>query len=182
MRDEMIRRIDDLGRIVIPKDIRNLLQWCPGDQIKIFVNAENVILSRYHVLDSLDHHEVVRIARTIGNEFHLPVIISNENRVIAVSGLNNAIISKPVYCDVVCRKDPYDSLKSDLDLTPIESVNLVARYIQPIHYNHEVVGAIILIQPDKFIAECEEFSAETLASRLHSYSVYIQNYLGGSIQ
>jgi AbrB family transcriptional regulator (stage V sporulation protein T) len=44
----IIRRIDDLGRIVIPKEIRRTIKVSEGDAMEIFVNLENeVVLRRY---------------------------------------------------------------------------------------------------------------------------------------
>ena len=43
----MIRRIDDLGRIVIPMEIRRNLCIEPGDVIEIFVDGGNIVLTKY---------------------------------------------------------------------------------------------------------------------------------------
>lgn len=44
----MVRRIDDLGRVVIPKDFRKALDIFEGDPLKIFLDAENkqIIIQR----------------------------------------------------------------------------------------------------------------------------------------
>jgi AbrB family looped-hinge helix DNA binding protein len=38
--------MDDIGRIVIPRDIRNTLRWMGGDEIEIILNNDNTILLR----------------------------------------------------------------------------------------------------------------------------------------
>ncbi|AJK89665.1 MULTISPECIES: AbrB/MazE/SpoVT family DNA-binding domain-containing protein [Lysinibacillus] len=43
----IVRRIDDLGRVVIPKEIRRTLGIDEGDPLEIFVNGEQVILKKY---------------------------------------------------------------------------------------------------------------------------------------
>lgn len=43
----IVRRIDDLGRVVIPKEIRRTLGIEEGDPLEIFVNGEQVILKKY---------------------------------------------------------------------------------------------------------------------------------------
>lgn len=56
-RTGIVRRIDDLGRVVIPKDIRRVLRITEGDPMEIFVNEDSVIFKRYYpqstVLDAL---------------------------------------------------------------------------------------------------------------------------------
>lgn len=44
----IIRRIDDLGRIVIPKEVRRGLGAEEGDAFELFVEAGNIILIPYH--------------------------------------------------------------------------------------------------------------------------------------
>lgn len=40
--------MDDIGRIVIPRDIRNTLRWMGGDEIEIILNNDNtILLQRY---------------------------------------------------------------------------------------------------------------------------------------
>ena len=43
----VVRRIDDLGRIVIPKEIRNLLNIQNNDNIEIYIDNKNIILTKY---------------------------------------------------------------------------------------------------------------------------------------
>ena len=38
--------MDDIGRIVIPRDLRNSLRWMGGDEIEIILNNDNTILLR----------------------------------------------------------------------------------------------------------------------------------------
>ena len=41
------RKVDELGRIVLPKEIRNSLDINNGDWLEIFVNSEQIILQKY---------------------------------------------------------------------------------------------------------------------------------------
>lgn len=43
----IVRRIDDLGRIVIPKETRRVLGIKEGDSLEIFTEDENIILKKY---------------------------------------------------------------------------------------------------------------------------------------
>ena len=54
----IIRRIDDLGRVVIPREIRKQLLIKEGDQLEIFVNKDEIILKKYDV--SIGMKELVR--------------------------------------------------------------------------------------------------------------------------
>ena len=49
----ILRRIDELGRIVVPKEIRKKLKIREGDNLDIFVSEDNVILKKYSPLNDL---------------------------------------------------------------------------------------------------------------------------------
>lgn len=60
----IVRRIDDLGRIVIPKEIRRTLKIREGDPLEIFLENECVCFKRYSALGSLSE-ETLRVAQTM---------------------------------------------------------------------------------------------------------------------
>ena len=82
----VVRRIDDLGRIVIPKEIRKVLRIKEGDPIEIFTGREGeVILKKYSPIGELsefasDYAET--LAKTTG---HI-ACITDKDSVVAVSG------------------------------------------------------------------------------------------------
>ena len=47
----IVRRLDDLGRLVIPKEIRRVLGWKEGDPLKLYFDRENkgIVLKKYEV-------------------------------------------------------------------------------------------------------------------------------------
>ena len=48
----IIRRIDELGRIVIPKEIRKSLRIKNGDNLEILIDGENIILKKYSQIEN----------------------------------------------------------------------------------------------------------------------------------
>ena len=70
----IIRRIDDLGRIVIPKEIRRHIRVGEGTPMEIFVTDEGVLLKKYYheqcLLDVLNtvNEEVEEICEDLGPE------------------------------------------------------------------------------------------------------------------
>lgn len=43
----IIRRVDDLGRIVLPKELRQTMGIRTGDPMEIYIDADNIILRKY---------------------------------------------------------------------------------------------------------------------------------------
>ena len=60
----IVRRIDDLGRIVIPKEIRRSLKIREGDPLEIFLEEDCVCFKRYSALGSLSE-ETLRVVQTM---------------------------------------------------------------------------------------------------------------------
>ena len=50
----IVRRIDDLGRIVIPKEIRKNLRIKEGDNLEVFVDGEDIILKKYSMMNKIN--------------------------------------------------------------------------------------------------------------------------------
>lgn len=55
----IIRRIDDLGRVVIPKEIRKTMMIQEGDPLEIFTEDNNIIFSKYNEIN--EEEEVTKL-------------------------------------------------------------------------------------------------------------------------
>ena len=84
----IVRRIDDLGRVVIPKEIRRTLRIREGDPLEIFVDREGeVILKKYSPISELGHF-ATEYSEALYDSLHYPIIISDRDEVIALAGLS----------------------------------------------------------------------------------------------
>ena len=82
----IVRRIDDLGRVVIPKEIRRVLRIREGDPLEIYTSKEGeVILKKYSPINKLSQF-AGEYAETASNVLDSTVIVSDTDQVIAVSG------------------------------------------------------------------------------------------------
>lgn len=85
----IIRRIDDLGRVVIPKEIRRNMRIHEGDPLEIFVadGGKSVIFQKYSVLGPLEE-----LCKSLANAFYNStgnkIIITDYERVIAFGGFS----------------------------------------------------------------------------------------------
>ena len=82
----VVRRIDDLGRIVIPKEIRRTLRIKEGDPLEIFTDREGqVILKKYSPIGELSEF-ATEYADTLAKTTGHIACITDKDTVIAVSG------------------------------------------------------------------------------------------------
>ena len=82
----VVRRIDDLGRIVIPKEIRKVLRIKEGDPIEIFTGREGeVILKKYSPIGELNEF-ASQYAETLAKTTGHIACITDKDTIIAVAG------------------------------------------------------------------------------------------------
>ena len=90
----IVRRIDDLGRVVIPKEIRRTMRIREGDPLEIYTDREGeVIFKKYSPIGEITSF-AGEYAETLYKTCGLEVIICDRDAVIAVAG-----VSKKEYMD-----------------------------------------------------------------------------------
>ena len=174
----VVRRIDDLGRIVIPKEIRKVLIK-EGDPIEIFTGREGeVILKKYSPIGELsefatDYAET--LAKTTG---HI-ACITDKDSVIAVSGgarkeYLEQSISKELE-QLMDDKEIYTSNQNnDISLPITKNDNQERKFnsqvIYPIISQGDVIGSVILLskEQNKKMNETEVKVAQSAAGFLSS--------------
>ena len=175
----VVRRIDDLGRIVIPKEIRKVLRIKEGDPIEIFTGREGeVILKKYSPIGELsefasDYAET--LAKTTG---HI-ACITDKDSVIAVSGGSKKEfleqnISKELE-QLMDDKEVYTSNQNNDTSIPIiknesQDRKFNSQVIYPIISQGDVIGSVILLskEQNKKMNETEVKVAQSAAGFLSS--------------
>lgn len=83
----IVRRIDDLGRVVIPKEIRRTMRIREGDPLEIYTDREGeVIFKKYSPIGELASF-AAQYAETLHKVCSMAVIICDRDAVIASSGV-----------------------------------------------------------------------------------------------
>lgn len=83
----IVRRIDELGRIVIPKEMRRTLSICEGDSLEIFADGEKLVLSKYQEMIKLSHI-ACDLCKSASASFDFDIAICDSEKVIARGGEN----------------------------------------------------------------------------------------------
>ncbi len=103
----IVRRIDDLGRVVIPKEIRRTMRIREGDPLEIFTDREGeVIFKKYSPIGELQNF-TTEYCETLQKTSGMPIFICDRDAVIAVSGA-----SKREYMDKKISKDLEDIMEN----------------------------------------------------------------------
>ncbi len=147
----IVRRIDELGRIVIPKEIRKNLKIKDGEPLEIFINQSEIILKKFSNMSDMERNfnDYVNIINDItGNN----ILITDRDKVISC---NQKIIS---YKDKAIGDDIEDLLEmrtpilvnkiKPLLITQDESIK-TNYYIIPLIVNSDVSGLIIMLSKNE---------------------------------
>lgn len=152
----IVRRIDDLGRVVVPKEIRKVLRIREGDPLEIYTGtAGEVILKKYSPISELGQI-AESFAETASTVLRLPVLISDTDRFIAASGL---------------RKKDYLNQQIDTALDEIiqckEKSRTASRLVVPILTNGDPIGSVTVLPTENHaLTEAEVKTAELGAKLL----------------
>lgn len=154
----VVRRIDDLGRIVIPKEIRRTLHIKEGDPLEIFTDKEGeVILKKYSPIGELSEFAsgyAETLSRTTG---HI-ACITDKDTVIAVSGGSKKEFLEQNLSNelekVLENKEVYTSKENNEIALPItQNDNKERKYnsqvIYPIISDGDVIGSVILLSKEQ---------------------------------
>lgn len=172
----IVRRIDDLGRVVIPKEIRKTLRIREGDPLEIFTDRDGgVILKKYSPIEELSDFSkeyAESLQQAIGNI----VLICDKDAFISACGVaKKEYIDKKISPELEKVLDDRKGLcitdKSEF-LQLCDEENLNSKYssqvISPIIADGDAIGAVIILskEGDEKLGIVEQKLAETAASFL----------------
>ena len=152
----VVRRIDDLGRVVIPKEIRRTLRIREGDPLEIFTDREGeIILKKYSPIGELGDFAkqyADTLAQTTGNV----VCIADRDQIIAVAGggrkeFMNKSISSGLEHLIQNRETVVATLgeKSFIHITDDDMEDYQSQVICPIIAEGDSIGAVIILSKEK---------------------------------
>ena len=175
----VVRRIDDLGRVVIPKEIRKTLRIKEGDPLEIFTDREGeVILKKYSPIGELSEF-AAGYAETLSKTTGHIACITDKDSIIAVSGgSKKEFLEQDISQELeklMEDKEVYTS-KENIDISmPItkneKSENKKnAQIVYPIISNGDTIGTVILMSKDSKtkMNEVEKKVAQSAATFLAS--------------
>jgi AbrB family transcriptional regulator (stage V sporulation protein T) len=176
----IVRRIDDLGRVVIPKEIRRTLKIREGDPLEIFVDRDGeVILKKYSPIGELGDF-AQEYADSLYEATEHIACICDKDMVVAVSGASrkeffekriSSIVERAMEerRTILLRGNEIDvSGESFRVVTDDSDAKYKAGVIVPIISEGDPIGAVVIATKDegKQIGELEIKLAETAAGFL----------------
>lgn len=169
----IVRRIDDLGRVVIPKEIRRTLRIREGDPLEIFVDRDGeIILKKYSPIGELGDF-AKEYAESLYESTGNITLISDRDTVIAVAGgskkelLDKQIGNLLENC-MDNRKTVIETNTSAYEIVKDHSDTLSSFVIAPIIAGGDPIGTVVMLNKDENVKMglLEQKMSETAAGFL----------------
>lgn len=169
----VVRRIDELGRIVIPKEIRRNLRIKNGDNVEIYTDAnENIILKKYSIFKQLGDF-AQNFTDAMNSFLKHNIIITDTDNVIAISGdLKDKYVNKEISEDLMVSIKRRNNIleKHPKKIKIIKDEEIEGTYvINMVYINGDVVGLVIILSTDSQMTELEERITGIAAQFLTKY-------------
>ncbi len=148
------RRIDELGRIVIPKEIRKMLRIRDGENLEIFIDEKRIILQKHLVMENLVElsAKITEIFSSIDDD---KFVITDREKVIYASNPYEHLLNQKISLELLKYIDNREYISSnESSKLNFEHVDLFGYFcICPIINNTDCLGLVVLIKPDSSISK-----------------------------
>jgi len=144
----IVRRIDDLGRVVIPKEIRRTLRIREGDALEIFTDAQGgVIFKKYSPVGELSAF-AGQYAEVLSKSANVPTLVCDRDHVVAAAGVSRKeYLERRVTPELEeCMQSRHSFISNGKsEFQPVEGVDRSASIVCPIIASSDVTGAVVML-------------------------------------
>lgn len=166
----IVRRIDDLGRVVIPKEIRRTMRIREGDPLEIFTEKDGeVIFKKYSPMGELSDF-AAHICETLNKTTGCIAAVTDRDSVVSVSGVSRReLVDKRISSDLeqlMEGRQLYRRAQGDRPLPAAEGVDKYYVAIEaPIISEGDIMGCVLFLtsEGEGPLSEVEYKLAQTVA-------------------
>ena len=160
----IVRRIDDLGRVVIPKEIRRTLRIREADPLEIFTDREGeIILKKYSPIGEMSTF-AKQYAESLAQVSGHVALITDRDQFIAVAGGMKNFLGKSISAELEDKMDKRQAVlassgeRAFINVADGDNGEYVQQAICPIISEGDVIGSVILLNTDskKKMGEVEQ--------------------------
>lgn len=146
----IVRRIDDLGRVVIPKEIRRTMRIREGDPLEIYTSSDGeVIFKKYSAIGEMSEN-ASQVADIMYKMAGCPVVVFDRDHVVATSGVtkkeyNERRVSPELEELMESRRQFYAEGSENRKFYAVEGIEQPALACMPILSSGDVTGAVTFL-------------------------------------
>ncbi|MFA6729585.1 MAG: stage V sporulation T C-terminal domain-containing protein [Eubacteriales bacterium] len=158
----IVRRIDDLGRVVIPKEIRRTMRIREGEPLEIFTDKDGeVIFKKYSPLGEISSFSA-KYAEALNKAAGIPVAICDRDSVVAVAGVsssNKEYLEKPIsisVSSVLEKRQPFTATEAGSGIELTDAGLGRVSYLAPIISDGDIIGGVMLLAREGYTPDESE--------------------------
>ena len=141
----VLRRVDDLGRIVLPKEYRRAMHINENDPLEIILCDNQIVIHKYHPLQTIQSL-CKQYLRAFAQNCNVPCIICNTDNVLEVRGVSLSTSARLSEDVILYIKDGKKYIyKADTPLNLLRDGNYQVDSLYPVVCEGEPAGAVILL-------------------------------------
>ena len=150
----IVRRIDDLGRVVIPKEIRRTMRIREGDPLEIYTDTQGeVIFKKYSPIGEMTD-SAAGFAEVLSKDCAFGIAICDRDRVIAAAGVSKRETvdrrNTPELESLMESRRAYIYKSGEANYVhPLDGLETRAAAIVPIIASGDIIGAVVLLMNEK---------------------------------
>ena len=171
----IVRRIDDLGRVVVPKEIRRTLRIREGDPLEIYTDREGeIILKKYSPIGELSQF-AFQYAKVLSETTGYLVCIGDRDHIIAACGLGKKEYEKQAVSkeleEILERRKTFLAHKGEKDFFPVtesDPQEYESLAVATIIAHGDAIGSVVMFSRDHKLQEPEKQMVVTAAGFLGS--------------
>ena len=154
----IVRRIDDLGRVVIPKEIRRTMRIREGDPLEIYTGSGGeVVFKKYSPMGELSNF-AAEYADALSGSTNLSVIICDRDHCIAATGIaKKDVIDRAISTDLekICESRRTKICESNEVLYALDGVKHEICIAVPIISAGDITGSVVFLKNEKAVRPFE---------------------------
>lgn len=158
----IVRRIDELGRVVIPKELRRTLRIKEGDELEIYTKENNeLVMRRFSAINNLEE-SAIDYAQAIYNSVGQNVLVTDTNEVLGAAGSQRNFyggkrLSQSFIKTILERATLYcDENQVKRNITADDSLQYQSQLIMPVVAGGDVYGAVVLLSQMPQISDTDK--------------------------
>ena len=161
----IVRRIDDLGRVVIPKEIRRTLRIKEGTSLEIYTDKEGeVILKKYSPIGELSAFAQEYVDSLSLSTKAISLICDRDAFIAASSGNKKIFAEKKISValdNIIANRKHVTSKDTNIELSTEIDIDLPFKVISPIIAQGDPIGAVLLVSKDNNVMDYDKASLLT---------------------
>lgn len=164
------RKIDELGRIVIPKEIRRNLSIRDGESLEIFTDEDSIILKKHSQMERFEDLGA-KLGEIINAIFKVDVIITDREKVIVATN-NKDLIDKKINKDLIYLIDNREELiENENRSMEFDNISINGKFtIVPIIASIDSLGLVVIVaNGDKDYSNLARLMAKILSEKINIY-------------